>query len=146
MTKFKLQFPPACWVVVKFVVKRGAGRMTRMRWCESNSGMAFQHPVFQRDVLKVSAQMAVENHGSGIDAMVNAQAFANLVSNMNGATTPTRATHEGRKVECSSVNITLKGTRTGELPKLEVKDAKEMCALTGEALIRGRWTTGSQNS
>ena len=42
---------------------------------------------------------------------------------------------KGLKVECDSVSVSLKGTQTGELPGLE-EDAKEVCSLSGEALIR----------
>jgi DNA polymerase III sliding clamp (beta) subunit (PCNA family) len=84
----------------------------------------------------VSVQTAVEDHGSGIGAMVNAQAFVSLVSNMNGAAPLTQEACKGLKVECNSVSVSLKGTQTGEPPGLEDEGAKEVCSLSGEVLIR----------
>ncbi len=83
----------------------------------------------------VSVQTAVEDQGSGIEAMVNAQAFVSLVSNMNGAVTVLQEARKGLKVECESVSVSLKGTQAGDLPDLDDESAKEVCSMTGEAMI-----------
>ena len=138
MSKNKNQavIPASALSRVLTVVSRGAGR----------DGLYEMVQVAVRDgtltaqcfngTMGVSVQTAVEDHGSGIGAMVNAQAFVSLASSMNGAATLTQEARKGLKVECDSVSVSLKGTQTGELPGLEEEDAKEVCSISGEALIR----------
>ena len=117
------------------IVSRGAGRdgLYEMMRVDVKNGVLIVRCF--NGTMGVSVQTAVEDQGSGIDAMVNAQAFVSLVSNMNGAVTMLQESRKGLKVECDSVSVSLKGTQTGELPGLE-EDAKEVCSLSGEALIR----------
>ena len=117
------------------IVSRGAGRdgLYEMMQVDVRNGALIVRCF--NGTMGVSVQTAVEDQGSGIDAMVNAQAFVSLVSNMNGAVTMLQESRKGLKVECDSVSVSLKGTQTGELPGLE-EDAKEVCSLSGEALIR----------
>ena len=117
------------------IVSRGAGRdgLYEMMQVDVKNGVLIVRCF--NGTMGVSVQTAVEDQGSGIDAMVNAQAFVSLVSNMNGAVTMTQEARKGLKVECDSVSISLKGTQTGELPAMEDGDAKEVCSLSGEALI-----------
>jgi len=138
MTKNKNQavIPASALSRVLTVVSRGAGRegLYEMVQLDVRDGTLTAHCF--NGTMGVSVQTAVEDHGSGIDAMVNAQAFVSLVSSMNGAATLTQEARKGLKVECDSVSVSLKGTQTGELPGLEDEDAKEVCSLSGEALIR----------
>ncbi|HEY5730139.1 MAG TPA: hypothetical protein VIS72_08825 [Anaerolineales bacterium] len=83
----------------------------------------------------VSVQAPAEDQGSGIQGMVNAQAFVSLVANMKGAVTVLQEARKGLKVECDSVSVSLKGTQAGDLPDLEDEGARDVCSVTGEALI-----------
>lgn len=83
----------------------------------------------------VAVQTAVEDQGIGIEAVVNAQALVSQISNMSGAITLSQDTRRGLKIECDTVSVSLKGTQSGELPALEDDSFKEVCVISGEALI-----------
>lgn len=137
MTKNKKQavIPSAALSRALNVVSRGAGRdgLYEMMQVDVKNG-ALTVQCFN-GMMGVSVQTVVEDQGSGIEAMVNAQALVSLVSNMSGAVTLFQEARKGLKVECESVSVTLKGTQAGTLPELEEGKAKDVCSMTGEALI-----------
>jgi len=116
-------------------VSRGAGRegLYEMVQVDIKSGILTVKCF--NGTMGVSVQTPVEEQGSGIQAVVNAQAFVSLVSNMKSAVTILQEARKGLKVEWDSVSVSLKGTQAGDLPDLEDESAKEVCTLTGEALI-----------
>jgi hypothetical protein len=93
-------------------VSRGAGRdgLYEMMQVDVKNGTLTVHCF--NGTMGVSVQTVVEDQGAGIDAMVNAQAFVSLVSNMNGAVTMSQEARKGLKVECDSVSVSLKGTQS----------------------------------
>ena len=121
MTKNKNQavIPASALSRVLTVVSRGAGRdgLYEMVQVDVRDGTLTAQCF--NGTMGVSVQTAVEDHGSGIGAMVNAQAFVSLASSMNCAATLTQEARKGLKVECDSVSVSLKGTQTGELPGLD---------------------------
>ena len=98
------------------IVSRGAGRdgLYEMMQVDVRNGALIVRCF--NGTMGVSVQTAVEDQGSGIDAMVNAQAFVSLVSNMNGAVTMLQESRKGLKVECDSVSVSLKGPRQANYP------------------------------
>jgi len=137
MTKNKNQavIPSAALSRALNVVSRGAGKdgLYEMMQVDVKNG-ALTVQCFN-GMMGVSVQTSVEDQGSGIDAMINAQALVSLVSNMSGAVTIFQEARKGLKVECESVSVTLKGTQVGTLPELEDGKAKDVCSISGEALI-----------
>jgi len=137
MTKNKNQavIPSAALSRALNVVSRGAGKdgLYQMMQVDVKNG-ALTVQCFN-GMMGVSVQTAVEDQGSGIDAMINAQALVSLVSNMSGAVTIFQEARKGLKVECESVSVSLKGTMAGTLPELEDGKAKDVCSMSGEALI-----------
>jgi len=137
MTKNKNQavIPATALSRALSTVSRGAGRegLYEMVQVDIKSGILTVKCF--NGTMGVSVQTPVEEQGSGIQAVVNAQAFVSLVSNMKSAVTILQEARKGLKVECDSVSVSLKGTQAGDLPDLEDESAKEVCTLTGEALI-----------
>lgn len=137
MTKNKNQavIPSAALSRALNVVSRGAGRdgLYEMMQVDVRNGVLTVRCF--NGTMGVSVQTAVEDQGSGIDAMINAQALVSLVSNMSGAVTILQEARKGLKVECDAVSVSLKGTQAGTLPELEDGKAKDVCSLSGEALI-----------
>lgn len=138
MTKIKIQavIPSAALSRALNIVSRGAGRdglYEMMQVDIQNGSLTVQ---CFNGAMGVSVQTAVEDQGSGINAMINAQAFVSLVSNMSGAVTIGQDARKGLKVECESVSVTLKGTQVGTLPELEDSTARQVCSLSGENLIK----------
>ena len=134
MTKNKNQavIPAAALSRALNVVSRGAGKdglYEMMQVDVKNSTLTVQ---CFNGIMGVSVQTAVEDQGSGMDAMINAQALVSLVSNMSGAVTISQETRKGLRVECESVSVTLKGTQAGTLPELEDGKAKDVCSMSGE--------------
>ncbi|HEX2993949.1 MAG TPA: hypothetical protein VHP14_03960, partial [Anaerolineales bacterium] len=82
----------------------------------------------------ILASIPVEDQGNGFEAIVNAQAFASLVSSMNGPVTLAPEGKKGLKVECASVSVTLKGT-TKALPEFNDPQAKQVLKLSGLDLL-----------
>jgi hypothetical protein len=137
MTKNKNQavIPSAALSRALNVVSRGAGRegLYEMMQVDVKNGVLTVQCF--NGMMGVSVQIAVEDQGSGIEAMINAQALVSLASNMNGAITIFQEARKGLKVECESVSVTLKGTQAGTLPELGDDKARDVCTLSGEALI-----------
>ena len=137
MTKTKNQavIPSTALSRALNIVSRGAGRdgLYEMMQVNVNNGTLTVHCF--NGTMGVSVRTPVEDQGSGIDAMINAQAFVSLVANMSGAVAMTQETRKGLKVECNAVSVSIKGTQTGELPGLDDDGTKEVCTLSGEALI-----------
>src|SRR5512140_1543234 len=82
----------------------------------------------------ILASIPIEDQGNGFDAIVNAQAFASLVSSMNGPITLAPEGKKGLKVECASVSVTLTGT-TKALPEVNDPQAKQVLKLSGLDLL-----------
>jgi len=137
MAKYKNQavLPATALSRALNIVSRGAGRdgLYEMMLVNVQNGTLTVRCF--NGTMGVSVQTVVEDQGSGIEAMINAQALVSLVSNMSGAVTLLQEARKGLKVECDSVSVSLKGTQTGELPGLEDDGAKEVCSLSGEAMI-----------
>jgi len=53
----------------------------------------------------ILTSIPVEDQGNGFDAIISAQAFASLVSSMNGAVTLRPESRKGLRVECGSVSV-----------------------------------------
>lgn len=89
MTKNKNQavIPSAALSRALNVVSRGAGKdgLYEMMQVDVKNGCLTVQCF--NGMMGVSVQTAVEDQGSGIDAMINAQALVSLVSNMSGAVT-----------------------------------------------------------
>jgi DNA polymerase III sliding clamp (beta) subunit (PCNA family) len=137
MTKNKNQavIPSAALSRALNVVSRGAGKdgLYEMMQVDIKNGVLTV--CCFNGIMGVSVQTAVEDQGSGVDAMINAQALVSLVSNMSGAVTISQEARKGLKVECESVSVSLKGTMAGTLPELEDSTARDVCSMSGEALI-----------
>lgn len=116
-------------------VSRGAGREGLYEMVQVDIKNGILTIKCFNGTMGISVQAPAEDQGSGIQGMVNAQAFVSLASNMNGAVTILQEARKGLKVECDSVSVSLKGTQAGDLPDLEDESAKEVCTMTGEALI-----------
>jgi len=82
----------------------------------------------------ILASIPVEDQGNGFDSIINAQAFASLVSSMSGPVTLMPEGKKGLKVECGSVSVTLKGT-TKTLPEFSDPQAKQVLKLPGHDLL-----------
>lgn len=82
----------------------------------------------------ILASVPVEDQGNGFDATVNAQAFASLVSSMNGPITLAPDGRKGLRVECGSVSVTLKGS-TKTLPEFSDPQGKQVLKLLGHDLL-----------
>jgi DNA polymerase III sliding clamp (beta) subunit (PCNA family) len=137
MTKNKNQavIPATALSRALSTVSRGAGRDGLYEMLQVNVKNGTLTVKCFNGTMGVSVQTALEDQGSGIEAMVNAQAFVSLISNMKGPVTVTQEARKGLKVVCDSVSVSLKGTQAGDLPGLEEETAKEVCTMTGEALM-----------
>jgi len=82
----------------------------------------------------ILASIPVEDLGNGFESIVSAQAFASLVSSMNGPVTLTPDGRKGLKVECGSVSVTLKGT-TKALPEFGDPEAHQVLKLSGQDIL-----------
>lgn len=82
----------------------------------------------------ILASIPVEDQGNGFDSIINAQAFASLVSSMNGPVTLAPDGRKGLRVECGSVSVTLKGT-TKALPEFGDPEARQVLKLSGQDLL-----------
>ena len=82
----------------------------------------------------ILAIIAAEDKGNAFDATIDAQAFASLVSSMNGAVTISPSGKNGLQVQSGSVDVTLKGINK-ELPDFEDKEAKKVLTINGQDLL-----------
>ena len=82
----------------------------------------------------ILTSIPVEDQGNGFDAIISAQAFASLVSSMNGAVTLRPDSRKGLRVECGSVSVALKGT-TKALPEFGDPHARQVLKLSGHDLL-----------
>jgi DNA polymerase III sliding clamp (beta) subunit (PCNA family) len=85
-------------------------------------------------LMGILAITAAEDKGSAFDATIEAQAFASLVSSMNGAVTLSPSGKNGLQVQSGSVDVTLKGINK-TLPEFEDKDANKVLTINGQDLI-----------
>ena len=85
-------------------------------------------------LMGILAIVASEDKGNAFDATIDAQAFASLVSSMNGAVTLSPSGKNGLQVQSGSVDVTLKGINK-ILPEFEDKDAKKVLAINGQDLL-----------
>ncbi len=85
-------------------------------------------------LMGILAIIAAEDKGNGFDATIDAQAFASLVSSMNGAITLSPSGKNGLQVQSGSVDVTLKGINK-TLPEFEDKDAKKVLTINGQDLL-----------
>lgn len=85
-------------------------------------------------LMGILAIIAAEDKGTAFDATIDAQAFASLVSSMNGAVTLSPSGKNGLQVQSGSVDVTLKGINK-TLPEFEDKDAKKVLTINGQDLL-----------
>ena len=85
-------------------------------------------------LMGILAIIAAEDKGNAFDATIDAQAFASLVSSMNGAVTLSPSGKNGLQVQSGSVDVTLKGIHK-TLPEFEDKDAKKVLTINGLDLL-----------
>ena len=85
-------------------------------------------------LMGIFAIIAAEDKGNAFDATIDAQAFANLVSSMNGVVTLSPSGKNGLQVQCGSVDVTLKGINK-TLPEFDDRDAKEVLTINGQDLL-----------
>lgn len=85
-------------------------------------------------LMGILAIIAAEDKGNAFDATIDAQAFANLVSSMNGVVTLSPSGKNGLQVQCGSVDVTLKGINK-TLPEFDDRDAKEVLTINGQDLL-----------
>ena len=85
-------------------------------------------------LMGILAIIAAEDKGNAFDATIDAQAFASLVSSMNGAVTLSPSGKNGLQVQSGSVDVTLKGINK-TLPEFEDKDTKKVLTINGQDLL-----------
>ncbi len=85
-------------------------------------------------LMGILAIIPAEDKGSAFDATIEAQAFASLVSSMNGAVTLSASGKNGLQVQSGSVDVTLKGIHK-TLPEFEDKDSKQVLTVNGQDLL-----------
>lgn len=85
-------------------------------------------------LMGILAVVAAEDKGNAFDATIDAQAFASLVSSMNGAVSLSPSGRNGLQVQSGSVDVTLKGINK-TLPEFEDKDAKKVLTINGQDLL-----------
>ena len=85
-------------------------------------------------LMGILAIIAAEDKGNAFDATIDAQAFANLVSSMNGVVTLSPSGKNGLQVQCGSVDVTLKGINK-TLPEFNDRDAKKVLTINGQDLL-----------
>jgi hypothetical protein len=85
-------------------------------------------------LMGILAIIAADDKGNAFDATIDAQAFASLVSSMNGAVTLSASGKNGLQVQSGSVDVTLKGINK-TLPEFEDKDSKKILTISGQDLL-----------
>lgn len=85
-------------------------------------------------LMGILATVAAEDKGNAFDATIDAQAFASLVSSMNGAITLSPSGKNGLQVQSGSVDVTLKGIHK-TLPEFEDEDARKVLTINGQDLL-----------
>jgi hypothetical protein len=85
-------------------------------------------------LMGILAIIAAEDKGNAFDATIDAQAFASLVSSMNGAVTLSPSGKNGLQVQSGSVDVTLKGIHK-TLAEFEDKDARKVLTINGQDLL-----------
>ena len=85
-------------------------------------------------LMGILAVIAAEDKGNAFDATIDAQAFASLVSSMNGAITLSPSGRNGLQVQSGSVDVTLKGIHK-TLPEFEDEGAKKVLTINGQDLL-----------
>lgn len=85
-------------------------------------------------LMGILAIIAAEDKGNAFDATIDAQAFASLVSSMNGAVTLSPSGKNGLQVQSGSVDVTLKGINK-TLAEFEDKDSKKVLTINGQDLL-----------
>jgi hypothetical protein len=85
-------------------------------------------------LMGILATIPAQDKGNAFDATIDAQAFASLVSTMNGAVTLSSSGKNGLQVQCSTVDVTLKGINK-PLPEFEDRDAKKVLAINGQDFL-----------
>lgn len=85
-------------------------------------------------LMGILAIIAAEDKGNTFDATIDAQAFASLVSSMNGAVTLSPSGKNGLQVQSGSVDVTLKGINKA-LPEFDDQDAKKVLTINGQDLL-----------
>lgn len=85
-------------------------------------------------LMGILAITVAEDKGNAFDATIEAQAFASLVSSMNGAVTLSPSGKNGLQVQSGSVDVTLKGINKS-LPEFEDNNAKKVLAINGQDLL-----------
>jgi hypothetical protein len=85
-------------------------------------------------LMGILAIIAAEDKGNAFDATIDAQAFASLVSSMNGAVTLSPSGKNGLQVQSGSVDVTLKGIHK-TLAEFEDTDARKVLTINGQDLL-----------
>src|SRR6266487_871196 len=85
-------------------------------------------------LMGILAIIAAEDKGNAFDATIDAQAFASLVSSMNGAVILSPSGKNGLQVQSGSVDVTLKGINK-TLAEFEDKDSKQVLTINGQDLL-----------
>jgi len=85
-------------------------------------------------LMGILAIIPAEDKGNAFDATIDAQAFASLVSSMNGAITLSPSGKNGLQVQSGSVDVTLKGINK-TLAEFEDKDSKKVLTINGQDLL-----------
>jgi hypothetical protein len=85
-------------------------------------------------LMGILAIITAEDKGNAFDATIDAQAFASLVSSMNGAVTLSPCGKNGLQVQSGSVDVTLKGINK-TLPEFEDKEARKVLTINGQDLL-----------
>lgn len=85
-------------------------------------------------LMGILAIVPAEDKGNAFDATIDAQAFASLVSSMNGAITLSPSGKNGLQVQSGSVDVTLKGIHK-TLPEFEDEDARKVLTINGQDLL-----------
>jgi DNA polymerase III sliding clamp (beta) subunit (PCNA family) len=85
-------------------------------------------------LMGILATIPAEDKGNAFDATIDAQAFASLVSTMNGGVTLAGSGKNGLQVQCGTVDVILKGIHK-TLPEFEDKEAKKVLTINGQDLL-----------
>jgi DNA polymerase III sliding clamp (beta) subunit (PCNA family) len=85
-------------------------------------------------VMGILATIPAQDKGNTFEATIDAQAFASLVSTMNGAVTLANSGKNGLQIQCGTVDVTLKGIHKS-LPEFEDRDAKKVLTISGQDLL-----------
>jgi hypothetical protein len=85
-------------------------------------------------LMGILTTIPAQDKGNSFEATIDAQAFASLVSTMNGAITLAGSGRSGLQVQCGSVDVTLKGIHKS-LPVFEDPDTKKVLTINGQDLL-----------